>query len=336
MEEYLLAIESSCDDTAAAVLQLEGKLLSNVVAAQLQHQAYGGVVPELAARKHEQAIGRVVKAALERAKVSPTALKAVAFTQGPGLQGALMVGAGYAKGLALSLGIPLIAVDHLTGHLLSVRGLPEPPAYPYLALTVSGGHTDLTLVHGPAHIERIGKTLDDAAGEAFDKIGKLLGLPYPAGPALDKLAQGVEPEPKRFPYPKVEGFNFSFSGLKTAVLYDLQKRVAEAPDYIERNKASLAASVQDVIIRFLLDKLFQAAETYQVAELAIVGGVSANSALRKQAKERAVKHGCQVFIPPIELCTDNAAMIGFAALEKYQQGDFASLQVTTYPSGKRA
>lgn len=317
--EIILAVESSCDDTAAAVC-IEGKVVAQTVARQVAHAKYGGVVPELASRQHTTAILPVVQAALHEAQVTVQDLTAVAFTQGPGLLGALLVGTSYAKGLALSLGIPLVGVNHLEGHALSVLLTDPAPTYPYLVLTVSGGHTQLDLAHGPLVLEPIGSTLDDAAGEAFDKIAKLLGLPYPGGPELDRLAQNGDPTRHTFKPPQIAALDFSFSGLKTQVLYYLRNQVAENPAFIEQERPHLAAGAQHVIVSFLLDKLFTAAEQTGAQELAVVGGVSANSALRTQLEARAATAGYRTYVPPLEYCTDNAAMIALAAHHKLKAG----------------
>ena len=319
----LLAIESSCDDTGAAVFR-DGQLLSNVVAGQAVHEQYGGVVPELASRAHQQHLLPVVAAALRQAGVNKQELTAVAVTQGPGLLGSLLVGHLFAKSLALALDVPLLTVNHMRAHVLA-HFIREPqPGFPFLCLTVSGGHTQLVRVRGPLDMEILGQTIDDAAGEAFDKTAKLLGLPYPGGPRLDKLAQTGNP--LRFPFPEgaLEGFNFSFSGLKTAVLYFLKKQTAANPDFIAENLADLCASIQHTIVQTLLRQLRKAVVTTGLRQVALAGGVAANSGLRRGLQELAAQEGWAVFIPDFEFCTDNAAMVGRAALFQYEAGDFAT------------
>ena len=319
----LLAIESSCDDTGAAVFR-DGQLLSNVVAGQAVHEQYGGVVPELASRAHQQHLLPVVTAALRRAGVDKSELTAVAVTQGPGLLGSLLVGNLFAKSLALALDVPLLAVNHMRAHVLAhFIGDPKPD-FPFLCLTVSGGHTQLLRVRGPLDMEILGQTIDDAAGEAFDKTAKLLGLPYPGGPRLDKLAQTGNP--RRFPFPEgaLDNFTFSFSGLKTAVLYFLRKEIAANPAFIEENLADLCASIQHTIVQTLLRQLRKAAQATGLRQVALAGGVAANSGLRRGLQEMAQVEGWDVFIPDFQFCTDNAAMVGQAALFQYAAGDFAT------------
>lgn len=327
----ILGIESSCDDTAAAVCE-DCKILSNIVSSQLNHAKYGGVIPELASRLHLAQIAATVRAALAEANVLLAELDAVGFTAGPGLMGALMVGTSFAKGFALALDLPLVEANHMEGHLLSVFLEPPGPAFPYLCLTVSGGHTQLTIVRDYLDAEVIGKTIDDAAGEAFDKTAKLLGLAYPGGPLMDKLAREGDPHFYAFPEPKVGGLDFSFSGLKTAVLYFLRDRKAEDEQFIETHKADLAASIQHRIVGYLLDKLFKASAETGIKRLAIVGGVSANSRLREFFAARCAKAGCEGFIPPFKYCTDNAAMIAFAAHHKYLAGRTTDHSVTAFAS----
>ncbi len=321
----ILAIESSCDDTAAAVLQ-NGKVLSNCVSTQKVHQQYGGVVPELASRAHQQHIVPVVSVALKEAGIELKDLSAVAFTKGPGLIGSLMVGSSFAKSLAYSLGIPLIGIHHMEAHVLA-HFIPEPkPEFPFLCLTVSGGHTQIVKMTNYFEFEILGKTIDDAAGEAFDKAAKLLGLPYPGGPLIDSNAKNGKLIFK-FPVPQIAGLDFSFSGIKTAILYFLQKELKNNPHFIEENLADLCASVQDVIIKHLIKKIELAAKQTGISQIALAGGVSANSGLRQAIIEKGNELHWTTFIPPFEYCTDNAAMIGIAAWYKFQQGEFESLDI---------
>lgn len=319
----ILAIESSCDDTSAAVLA-DGEVLSNVTANQAIHERYGGVVPELASRAHQQNIVPAVETALQRAGIEREQLSAVAFTVGPGLLGSLMVGVSFAKGLALSLGIPIIAVNHMKAHVLA-HFIDEPkPSFPFLCLTVSGGHTQIVKVRDYLDMEVIGETIDDAAGEAFDKTAKLLGLPYPGGPLVDKYAQQGNPKAFVFPQPKAKGaFNFSFSGLKTSVLYLVQQKMQENPNFIAQYRDDLCASVQDTIVRYLLKKLSAAARKHQINQLAIAGGVSANSGLRAAFADLGKQKGWQTYIPQFQYCTDNAGMIAITAYYQYLAADFA-------------
>lgn len=320
----ILAIESSCDETSASVCA-DGKILSNFIANQKVHEQYGGVVPELASRAHMQNIVPVVNAALQTADVSLSSVSAIAFTQAPGLIGSLLVGAQFAKSLALSLDKPLIAVHHMQAHVLA-NLIDEPrPTFPFLCLTVSGGHTQIVLAKSPLQLEVIGQTIDDAAGEAFDKSAKLLGLPYPGGPLVDKYAQLGNPLAFKFAEPQIPGLDFSFSGLKTSVLYFLQKEVAANPNFIQENINDLCASIQYTIINILLKKLRKAVQQTGVSQVCIAGGVSANSGLRKALKEAGEKHGWKTFIPAFQYCTDNAAMIAITAYYKYQAGIFADL-----------
>ncbi|SDX94738.1 tRNA (adenosine(37)-N6)-threonylcarbamoyltransferase complex transferase subunit TsaD [Hymenobacter psychrophilus] len=326
----ILAIESSCDDTSAAVL-IDGQMRSNVVATQRVHEQYGGVVPELASRAHQQHLVPVVAAALQQAGITKADLDAVAFTQGPGLLGSLLVGGMFAKTLALALGKPLIAVNHMRAHILA-HFIEEPrPAFPFLCLTVSGGHTQLVVVRGALDMEIIGQTIDDAAGEAFDKTAKLLGLPYPGGPHLDKLAR--QGDPLRFPFPvgAMPGYDFSFSGLKTAVLYFVKKQTAQNPDFVQQNLADLCASIQHTIIQTLLRQLRRAATDQGLTQIALAGGVAANSGLRQALQDEAAAQGWQVFIPAFQYCTDNAAMIARTAQFQYEAGDFATQLVSPDP-----
>lgn len=322
----ILAIESSCDDTAAAVMT-GGLLKSNITAQQVVHAKYGGVVPELASRKHQENIVDVVQEAMQVGRVTIADLDAIAFTQGPGLLGSLLVGTSYAKGLALALDIPLIAVDHLQAHILA-HFIEDPrPEFPFLCLTVSGGHTQIVRVDAPLEMTILGKTIDDAAGEAFDKTGKMMGLPYPSGPVIDRLAkEGKAIYP--FAIPRVQGLDFSFSGLKTSIKYFLRDQMKINPDFIKEETANICASVQQVIVRILLEKMESASEQTGIREISIAGGVSANSALRAQFESRARELNWNVYIPKIQYCTDNAAMIAMAAHYKYLAGEFAPLSVT--------
>ena len=345
----ILAIESSCDDTSAAVVTLEGRVLSNVTAGQAVHVEYGGVVPEFASRAHQRNIVPTVGVALRRAADvlreeagagagaegsdksggSTLPLSAVAFTRGPGLIGSLMVGVSFAKAYALARDLPLIEVDHLRAHVLAHFAEDPKPPFPFLCLTVSGGHTQLIVVHSPTEQEIIGRTLDDAAGEAFDKTGKLLGLPYPAGPEIDKLARLGRPT-LEFARPNPEGLDFSFSGLKTSVLYTLQKRQRAEPGFVREHLNDICASVQDAIVGTLLDKLRAAAAQTGLTHVAIAGGVSANSALRAGLTELGEQLGWTTYIPAFQYCTDNAGMIGVAAAFKYAAGEFVGQEVAPY------
>lgn len=321
---FILAIESSCDDTAAAVLKND-VVLSNVVAGQKIHEEYGGVVPELASRAHQQNIVPVIDSALKRANVSKNQLSAIAFTQGPGLMGSLLVGTSFAKSLSMALDIPLIAVNHMHAHILAhfidEEGF-DKPEFPFLALTISGGHTQIVKVNSFFNMEIIGETTDDAVGEAFDKSAKIMGLPYPGGPLIDKFAK--EGNPKRFPFtkPKVDGLNFSFSGLKTQILYFIQKNVAINPNFIEENKADICASIQHTIIEILMEKLKMAVAETGITQVAIGGGVSANSGIRNTLKAAETKYGWKTFIPKFEYTTDNAAMIGIVGYQKFLENKF--------------
>jgi N6-L-threonylcarbamoyladenine synthase len=323
----ILAIESSCDDTAAAVCR-DGIILSNYIANQKVHEKYGGVVPELASRAHMQNIVPVVDVALQHAGVSLNDLDAIAFTQAPGLIGSLLVGSQFAKSLALALDLPLLSVHHMQAHVLANLLGNEKPSFPFLCLTVSGGHTQIVLAKSPSHLEVIGETLDDAAGEAFDKSAKLLGLPYPGGPLIDKYAKEGNPKAYSFAEPQIEGLDFSFSGLKTSILYFLQKEVAKDPEFIIKNLADICASIQSRIVSILLKKLKRAALQTGVKDLCIAGGVSANSGLRKAFREMCEKEKWNAFIPAFEYCTDNAAMIAIAGYYKFLDKDFADLSVS--------
>jgi len=318
---YLLAIESSCDDTSVAVLQ-DDKILSNIVITQTDHMTYGGVVPEVASRQHHVNIGIAIEQSLKQAKISKDELNAIAVTQGPGLLGSLLVGVSYAKGLALALDLPLIGVHHMHAHILA-HFIDDPkPEFPFLCLTVSGGHTQLVMVRSPLDMEVIGQTIDDAAGEAFDKAGKMLGLPYPAGPVIDKLAQNGQPK-FSFSIAQIPGYDFSFSGFKTSVLYFLQKEQKKNPQFIQENLNDLCASIQDTIIKTLITKLLKVLKDSAIKHVAIAGGVAANTGLRSRLEELSVKHKFEIFIPRLQYCTDNAAMIGIAGYFKYKAGKFA-------------
>ncbi len=333
---YILAIESSCDDTAASILKND-TLLSNVVATQEVHQKYGGVVPELASRAHQQNIVPVIHQAIAEANIDKKDISAIAFTKGPGLMGSLLVGTSFAKSLALGLNIPLIEVNHMQAHILAHFIKEENydiPEFPFLALTISGGHTQIVRVDSHFEMEVIGQTIDDAVGEAFDKSAKIMGLPYPGGPLIDKYAQLGDPKAYKFTKPKVGGLDFSFSGLKTAVLYFIQKQVKENPDFIEENRNDICASIQYTIINILMDKLKKAVKQTGINQIAIGGGVSANSGIRKALKEAEGKYGWKTFVPKFEYTTDNAAMIGIVGYHKYLAKEFTDLSVTAQPRYK--
>ncbi|MBQ8864246.1 MAG: tRNA (adenosine(37)-N6)-threonylcarbamoyltransferase complex transferase subunit TsaD [Rikenellaceae bacterium] len=336
MDITILGIESSCDDTSAAVIR-DGVLLINVIASQAVHVKYGGVVPELASRAHQQNIIPVVDTAIKEAGITPDKIDAIAFTRGPGLLGSLLVGVSFAKGLALAKDIPLVECNHLQGHVFSHfidlpdRQVPH-PEFPFLCLLVSGGHTQLIVVRGPLEMEIVGTTIDDAAGEAFDKCAKVMGLPYPGGPVIDRLAKEGDPERFSFAKPRVDGFDYSFSGLKTSFLYTLRDRVAENPDFIEQNKADLCASLQKAIIDTLLHKLIKCAKEYGIKDIAIAGGVSANSGLRTAVEDACRRRGWRAFLPELKFTTDNAAMIAMVGLFHYQRGEFTDLGIA--PSAK--
>ena len=332
MDITILGIESSCDDTSAAVLR-NNVLLSNVIASQAVHVKYGGVIPELASRAHQQNIIPVVDTALKEAGVAADRIDAIAFTRGPGLVGSLLVGVSFTKGLSIARNIPMVEVNHLQGHILSHfidlrdRTLPHPD-FPFLCLLVSGGHTQIVRVDSPLEIEIIGTTIDDAAGEAFDKCAKVMGLPYPGGPVIDRLAKEGDPKAFRFAHPRVEGYDYSFSGLKTSFLYTLRDAVAADPDFIETHKADLCASLQGTIVEILLDKLIRASKETGIRDIAIAGGVSANSGLRDGIVETGRRRGWRTFLPEFKFTTDNAAMIAMAGYYRYKQGEFASLDVS--------
>ena len=328
---YTLAIESSCDDTSAAIL-CNDKVLSNIVARQVIHEEYGGVVPELASRAHQQNIVPVVDVALKKANITKKDLDCIAFTQGPGLMGSLLVGGSFAKSMSMALEIPLIAVNHMKAHILAHfidEENYDKPTFPFLALTISGGHTQIVQANSFFDLKIIGETTDDAVGEAFDKSAKILGLPYPGGPLIDKYAK--EGNPKAFPFtkPKVEGLNFSFSGLKTQILYFIQKNIAVNPNFIEENRADICASIQHTIIAILMDKLKMAVKETGIKQIAIGGGVSANSGIRNTLKEAESKYGWKAYIPKFEYTTDNAAMIGIVGYYNYLEKNFNTNTVTS-------
>ncbi len=331
MDITILGIESSCDDTSAAVIR-NNVLLSNVIASQAVHIKYGGVIPELASRAHQQNIVPVIDTALKEAGITADKLDAIAFTRGPGLLGSLMVGVSFAKGLSIAHNIPMVEVNHLQGHILSHfldlpdRELPH-PAFPFLCLLVSGGHTQIVRVDSPLQMEIIGTTIDDAAGEAFDKCAKVMGLPYPGGPVIDRLAKEGNPKAFRFAKPHVADLDYSFSGLKTSFLYTLRDEVAADPDFVEKNKADLCASLQRTIVEILLDKLVKASKLTGIKDIAIAGGVSANSGLRDGITAEGKKRGWRTFLPEFRFTTDNAAMIALSGYYRYQQGELASLDV---------
>jgi len=326
----ILAIESSCDDSSAAVI-INGILCSNIVASQAIHSKWGGVVPELASRAHQQYIVPVVAEALEKANITKNDLNAIAFTRGPGLLGSLLVGASFAKALAMGLDIPLIDVNHMQAHVLA-HFIDDPkPNFPFLCLTVSGGHTQIVMVRSPVNMKIIGETQDDAVGEAFDKAAKLLGLPYPGGPLIDKYAK--EGNPNRFEFPMVEmqGLNYSFSGIKTAFLYFLQKETKKNTNFVQENLTDICASMQNILIKILLQKLRKASKEYKIKEIAIAGGVSANSGLRSEIQKLGEIENWNVYIPAFQYCTDNAGMVAMAGHFKAEQREFCSQEVSPLP-----
>lgn len=334
MDVYILGIESSCDDTSAAILK-NGILLSNVTASQAVHEAYGGVVPELASRAHQQNIVPVVDQAIKKAGITKEMLSAVAFTRGPGLMGSLLVGVSFAKGFARSLGIPMIDVNHLHGHVLAhfIReegGENRIPEYPYLCLLVSGGNSQIVKVNAYNDMEIIGQTIDDAAGEAIDKCSKIMGLGYPGGPIIDKLARQGNPDAFKFARPNIHGYDYSFSGLKTSFLYSLRDWVKDDPDFIENNKADLAASLEHTVVDILMKKLKQAVKDTGINHVAVAGGVSANTGLRNAFKEYAVKYKWNRYIPKFGFTTDNAAMIAIVGYFKYLDSDYCSIDKPAY------
>ncbi|WP_371824275.1 tRNA (adenosine(37)-N6)-threonylcarbamoyltransferase complex transferase subunit TsaD [Lutibacter sp. A64] len=327
---YILGIESSCDDTSAAVIR-NGKILSNVVANQDIHTKYGGVVPELASRAHQQNIVPVIQQAIQQANIDKKDLNAIAFTRGPGLMGSLLVGTSFAKSLALALNIPLIPVNHMQGHVLAHfidEENKQKPPFPFLCLTISGGHTQIVKITNYFTMEVIGETLDDAVGEAFDKSAKILGLPYPGGPLIDKYAKLGNPLAFKFTKPKMADLNFSFSGLKTGILYFIQKKVKENPNFIEENLNDICASIQFTIVEILFDKLKKAVKKTGIKHIAIAGGVSANSEIRKTLKETESKYGWTTYIPKFEYTTDNAGMIAITGYLKYLENDFSEDKTT--------
>ena len=331
MADIILGIESSCDDTSAAVLR-DGVLLSNVIASQQVHKDFGGVVPELASRAHEQNIVPVVSEALRKAGVAPEDLTAVAFTRGPGLLGSLLVGTSFAKALSLSLDIPMVMVNHLQGHILAnfIRQPDKPvdePEFPYLCLLVSGGNSQIVKVKSPLEYEILGQTIDDAVGEAFDKCSKMLGLGYPGGPIIDRLAKEGDPDRFKFTKPHIEGLDYSFSGVKTSLLYFVRDEMAKDPDFLEKNKEDLCASFQKTLIDILLDKLVKAAKQTGIKEVTIGGGVSANSGLRARIEAEGKKRGWNTYLPEFKFTTDNAAMIAIAGYYHYLAGERTPLDV---------
>jgi len=323
----ILGIESSCDETSASVC-VDGAILSNVIANQTIHEAYGGVVPELASRVHQQNIVPAVQQALTNAKVSKNDVDAVAFTRGPGLLGSLLVGVSFAKAFALAKNIPLIEINHMQAHVLAHFIGDNKPSFPFLCLTVSGGHTQIVLVKDYFDMEVIGQTLDDAAGEAMDKTSKILGLPYPGGPLIDKYARLGNAAAYKFPEPQIPGLNFSFSGLKTSILYFIRDNVAADPDFITKNLNDICASVEKRIATILLNKLSKAAKAYNIKDIALAGGVSANTGLRQGLQELCEQNNWRCFIPKMEYCTDNAAMIVIAGYYKYLKGEFVGQEIT--------
>lgn len=333
MRNIVLGIESSCDDTSAAIV-VDGVVKSNVIASQKVHESYGGVVPELASRAHQQNIVPVVKEALNQAGLSPRDLSAIAFTRGPGLIGSLLVGVSFAKGLAMALDIPLVEINHLQAHALSPfikESENDPvPEFPYMTLLVSGGNSQIILIKSPKEMEILGSTIDDAAGEAFDKCGKIMGLPYPAGIHIDRLAQEGNPNAFNFSKPHIPELDYSFSGLKTSFLYKVRDEMAVNKNFIEERRQDLAASLQKTIVEILMDKLTKAVDIYKPRHLSIGGGVSANSAVRKAVQELADKKGITSWIPPLRYTTDNAAMIATAGYFKFLNKDFASLEAAPY------
>ena len=322
----ILGIESSCDETSASVC-VDGMILSNVIANQTIHEAYGGVVPELASRVHQQNIVPAVQQALLNAKVNKNDIDAVAFTRGPGLLGSLLVGVSFAKAFALARNLPLIDINHMQAHILAHFIGDHKPSFPFLCLTVSGGHTQIVLVNDYFDMQVIGQTIDDAAGEAMDKTSKILGLPYPGGPLIDKYARQGNPDAYKFPEPQIPGYDYSFSGLKTSILYFIRDNVAKNPDFISQNLPDICASVEKRIVTILLNKLQKAAQAHGIKQIALAGGVSANTGLREGLQALCAKNDWESFIPKMEYCTDNAAMIAIAGYYKYLKGEFAGQQI---------
>lgn len=334
MHTTILGIESSCDDTSAAVIR-DGVLLSNVIAGQAVHEAYGGVVPELASRAHQQNIIPVVAEAVKRAGIDKKEIDAIAFTRGPGLMGSLLVGTSFAKGLALSLDIPMIEVNHLQAHVLAhfIKQTPgdnRQPSFPFLCLLVSGGNSQIILVKSYKDMEVIGQTIDDAAGEAFDKCAKVMGLGYPGGPVVNRLANEGNPKAFTFSKPHIAGYDYSFSGLKTSFLYTLRDRLKEDPDFIEKNKKDLCASLQSTVVDILMDKLRKAAKDLGIKEIALAGGVSANSGLRDAFEDHARRYGWNIFVPPFIFTTDNAAMVAITGYYKYLDREFCPMDAVPF------
>ena len=331
----ILGIESSCDDTSAAIIK-DGKKISNIIGSQKIHEKYGGVVPELASRAHLQNIIPVVNQAIKESRVKKNQISAVAFTRGPGLLGSLLVGVSFAKSFGLALDIPIIDVNHMHGHILAhfIKENDQkhnPPKFPFLCLTVSGGHTQIVKVNNYLDFDLIGETIDDAAGEAFDKSAKTLGMKYPGGPLIDKYAIYGNPHAFKFGIPKVDGLNFSFSGLKTSILYFIQKKLKENPKFVKQNLDDICASIQFSIVKILVDKLEKASKQTQIKEIAIAGGVSANSGLRNRIKQMEKTHNWNTHIPPFSYCTDNAAMIAITGYYKYLNNEFCSQKITANP-----
>ncbi|MEG1546322.1 MAG: tRNA (adenosine(37)-N6)-threonylcarbamoyltransferase complex transferase subunit TsaD [Bacteroides sp.] len=334
MDTIILGIESSCDDTSAAVIK-NGVLLSNVISSQAVHEAYGGVVPELASRAHQQNIVPVVHEALKRANITKEELSAIAFTRGPGLMGSLLVGVSFAKGFARSLGIPMIDVNHLNGHVLAhfIKENDEDndqPTFPFLCLLVSGGNSQIILVKAYNDMQVLGQTIDDAAGEAIDKCSKVMGLGYPGGPIIDRLARQGNPEAYTFNKPQIPGYNYSFSGLKTSFLYSLRDWTKEDPDFIEHHKNDLAASLEATVVDILMSKLRKVAKDLNIKQVAVAGGVSANNGLRNSFREHAEKYGWKIYIPKFSYTTDTAAMIAITGYFKYQDKDFCPMELPAY------
>lgn len=321
----ILGIESSCDDTSASIC-IDGKIVSNIIANQSVHQNFGGVVPELASRVHQQNIVPAVQEAISKAKIHKNDIDAVAFTRGPGLLGSLLVGTSFAKAFALANKLPLIEVNHMQAHILA-HFIDDNPGFPFLCLTVSGGHTQIVLVRDYFEMEIVGQTTDDAAGEAFDKTAKILGLPYPGGPLIDKYAKEGNPEAFKFPEPQIPGLDFSFSGLKTSIMYFVRDKLKADPDFLLNNMNDVCASVQNRIVSILLNKLKKAAAEYKISRIAIAGGVSANSGLRTGLKNTAADIGWEVYIPQFQYCTDNAGMIAIAGYYKYLKKDFVGQDI---------
>jgi len=334
MSHYILGIESSCDDTSAAIIK-DNVILSNIIANQKVHKDYGGVVPELASRAHQQNIIPVIDQAIRRANINKKDIHAVAFTRGPGLLGSLLVGTSFAKSFALSMNIPMVEIDHLEAHILAhfiqnKEKKLQVPSFPFLCLTVSGGHTQIVKVNDYFDMEIIGQTIDDAAGEAFDKVAKIMGLPYPGGPVIDKMAKEGNPEAFHFPKPEIPEYDYSFSGLKTSILYFLRDELKKDKNFIDQNKINLAASIQKTIIEILMDKLTKASDHTGIKEIAIAGGVSANSGLREAVKHLQANKNWKIYLPKLEFSTDNAAMIAIAGYFKFLNKDFAKQDVVPY------